>query len=121
MPVIRIKRVYDPAGPRDGRRVLVDRLWPRGIKKEALRLDDWLKEVAPSDSLRKWFAHDSKKWEEFQRRYHAELDRRPGVWRPLLVASGKGTVTLLFSAKDETRNNAVALKSYLEKQAKRAT
>lgn len=119
--MIRVKRVYDPAGPRDGRRVLVDRLWPRGVGKEALRLDGWLKEVAPSDGLRKWFAHDPKKWDAFQRRYHAELDRKPEAWQPLLAAASAGTVTLLYSARDDMRNNAVALKGYLEKQATRAT
>lgn len=119
--MIRVKRVYDPPNPQDGRRVLVDRLWPRGLKKDAAQLDEWLKEVAPSDGLRKWFGHDPEKWEEFQRRYHAELDRKPHAWRPLLAAAAAGTVTLLFAARDDARNNAVALKSYLEKRATRKT
>lgn len=112
--MIRVKRVYEPAGRGDGARFLVDRLWPRAVKKEGLRLTAWLKEVAPSGSLRKWFGHDPKRWAEFQHRYRAELDGNPEAWRPLLDAARKGTVTLLFSARDEEQNNAVALKGYLE-------
>ena len=111
-----VKRVYDPPAPGDGRRFLVDRLWPRGVKKEALKLDGWLKEVAPSDELRRWFGHDPAKWEEFQQRYFAELEAKPEAWRPLLEAARKGTVTLLFSARDEAHNNAVALKAFLERK-----
>ncbi len=111
---VRVKRVYDPPAPEDGRRFLVDRLWPRGVKKEALRLDAWLKELAPSDALRRWFGHDPARWEEFQRRYFAELEAKPEAWRPLLEAAREGTVTLLFSARDDEHNNAVALKAFLE-------
>ena len=111
-----VKRVYDPPAPGDGRRFLVDRLWPRGVKKEALKLDGWLKEVAPSDELRRWFGHDPAKWEEFQRRYFAELEAKPEAWRPLLEAARQGTVTLLFGARDEAHNNAVALKAFLERK-----
>lgn len=114
--MIRIKRVYSPPAKEDGKRFLVDRLWPRGIKKEALKLEAWLKEAAPSDSLRRWFGHDPGKWREFQRRYAKELDAKPGLWEPLLTAARKGDLTLLFAAKDEERNNAVALKSYLERK-----
>lgn len=109
-----IKRAYDDADVVDGRRFLVDRLWPRGIKKDALSLDGWLKDVAPSDELRRWFGHDPEKWPEFQRRYWSELDARPESWQLLLTAVGKGDVTLIYSARDMERNNAVALKTYLE-------
>lgn len=112
--MIKVKRVYDPPSKEDGKRYLVDRLWPRGIKKEALQLEGWLKEVAPSDELRQWFGHDPAKWEAFQRRYFAELEAKPEVWRPLLEAARTGTITLLFSARDEQHNNAVALKAFLE-------
>jgi uncharacterized protein YeaO (DUF488 family) len=84
------------------------------MKKEALSLDGWLKEVAPSDALRRWFAHDPKKWEDFRHRYIAELDSKPEAWRPLLEAARRGTVTLLYSARNPDHNSAVALKSYLE-------
>lgn len=116
--MIHVKRVYEPTTPDDGARFLVDRLWPRGVKRDALHLDGWLKDVAPSDGLRRWFAHDPKKWEEFRRRYSAELDRNPQSWHPLLDAVRAGTVTLLFGARDSQHNNAVALKGYLEAKLK---
>lgn len=112
--MIRVQRVYDPPGPDDGVRVLVERLWPRGMKRDALKLDRWLKEVAPSDSLRRWFAHEPARWEEFQRQYFAELDNHPEAWRPLLEAARRGNLTLLYSARDIEHNSAVALKRYLE-------
>ena len=112
--MIRVKRVYEPPSAEDGRRYLVERLWPRGLRKDALPLDGWLREVAPSDALRRWFGHDPARWEEFRRRYAAELDARPDTWRPLLEAARQGPVTLLFSARDTQHNNAVALKAYLE-------
>lgn len=112
--MIKVKRVYNLLESDDGARFLVDRLWPRGMKKEALRLDGWLKDVAPSDELRRWFGHDPARWDEFQRRYFDELDRRPDAWRPLVEAARRGDVTLLFAARDADRNNAVALKDYLE-------
>lgn len=111
--MIRTKRVYESAEAKDGTRFLVERLWPRGMKKEALHLDAWLKDVAPSDELRRWFGHDPSKWEEFRRRYFEELEIRPEAIRPILEASGMGDVTLLFSAHDTEHNNAVALKEYL--------
>jgi uncharacterized protein YeaO (DUF488 family) len=111
---IRLKRAFDPPEPGDGRRFLVDRLWPRGVKKDNLQLDGWRKEVAPSAALRKWFGHDPEKWDEFRRRYAAELERKPEAWQPLLEAARRGTVTLVFAARDTARNNAVALKDYLE-------
>lgn len=111
---IRLKRVYEPAEPSDGERFLVDRLWPRGLKKEALQLAGWLREVAPSDALRRWFGHDPQRWQEFQRRYFAELDAKPDAWAPLVEAARKGRLTLLYSARDAEHNNAVALRAYLE-------
>ena len=113
---IQTRRVYEPATPEDGARLLVDRLWPRGVRKEKLELAGWLKEVAPGDALRKWFKHDPAKWSEFQRRYAAELERNPQAWQPILEAARKGTVTLLFAAKDAEHNNAVALKAFLERK-----
>jgi uncharacterized protein YeaO (DUF488 family) len=113
--MIRVKRVYDPPELDDGVRLLVDRLWPRGIKKEKLRLDDWLKDVAPSDELRHWFGHDPKKWSEFQQRYFAELNNKAEALKPIQDAVREGSVTLLYSARDTQHNNAVALRAYLEK------
>lgn len=110
------RRVYEPPDPDDGSRYLVERLWPRGIKKENLPLDAWLKDVAPSDALRRWFKHDPDKWTEFQSRYRTELDANPEAWQPLLEAARRGNVTLLYSARDTQHNNAIALKAYLEAQ-----
>jgi uncharacterized protein YeaO (DUF488 family) len=112
--VIELKRVYDRKNSTDGVRYLVERLWPRGIKKTELDLDDWLKDVAPSTELRKWFSHDPEKWEQFRRKYFAELDRAPEVCEPIRQAARKGTVTLLYSSHDAEHNNAVALKEYIE-------
>jgi len=116
--MIRIKRAYDPAEPGEGRRFLVDRLWPRGVRKEALPLDGWLKDVAPSDGLRRWFGHDTDRWPEFQRRYRAELEANPDGWQPLLRAAGEGDVTLVYGARDADHNNAVVLRDYLMEQLK---
>lgn len=117
--MIQTKRVYEPATKSDGQRFLVERLWPRGIKKEALQVTAWLKEVAPSHDLRKWFSHDPAKWKEFQKRYRAELDGKPETWQPLLAAVKTGAVTLLFSSHNLELNNALVLKKYLEKQCQR--
>jgi uncharacterized protein YeaO (DUF488 family) len=117
--MIHLKRVYDPPAGTDGVRLLVERLWPRGLKKEAARLDGWLREVAPGTELRKWFSHDPAKWPEFQCRYAAELDRHPEAWQPILDLARKGDVTLLFSSHDAEHNNVVALKAYLEKRIKK--
>ena len=111
--MISLKRAYDPASKDDGVRFLVERLWPRGVKKGALRLDAWLKDVAPSTELRQWFSHDPAKWTEFQRRYSAELDTKPEVLEPIANAARRGSVTLVFSSHDTERNNAVALRTYL--------
>jgi uncharacterized protein YeaO (DUF488 family) len=116
--MIRIKRVYDPASQDDGQRFLVDRLWPRGMKKENVNAVAWIKEVAPSDDLRHWFGHDPDKWCEFNERYFKELDGKPDTWRPLLEAAREGDITLLFSTKELEHNNAVSLRAYLEKHLK---
>ena len=113
--MIKIKRVYEPRHPDDGSRFLVERLWPRGIKKEDLQMEAWLKGVAPSDGLRRWFGHDPAKWREFQRRYFAELKMRDASTL-IDAAARRGNVTLLYSSRDEEHNNALALKAYLEKQ-----
>ncbi len=112
--VLKLKRVYEPPSEEDGCRVLVDRVWPRGLRKEQAKVDLWLKEIAPSDELRKWFGHDPQKWAAFKRRYHAELDQNREAVNPLLERTESGPVTLLFAARDEEHNNAVALKEYLE-------
>ncbi len=116
--MINIKRVYEPASPQDGHRYLVDRLWPRGKKREELKIEDWLKDVAPSNDLRHWFGHDPDKWCEFGERYFAELDGRPEAWQPLLDAARQGNVTLLFSTRELEHNHAVVLRAYLEKRLK---
>ncbi len=113
--MIQVTRVYEPASRQDGARFLVDRLWPRGIRKEALPAGGWLKEVAPSNELRHWYGHEPAKWEEFQRRYAVELESRPEAWQRLLAAAREGTVTLLYSARNTDLNNAVALKTFLER------
>jgi uncharacterized protein YeaO (DUF488 family) len=112
-----VKRVYEAPSSEDGARVLVDRLWPRGLSKKRARLDDWLKDVAPSDDLRHWFGHAAERWEEFEKRYAAELDAVPDAWRPLLDRARKETVTLLYGASDTEHNNAVALEHYLARRA----
>lgn len=113
---IQIKRVYDQLSPDDGTRFLVDRLWPRGVKKSALAGVEWLKDVAPSTPLREWFGHEPSKWKEFQKRYRAELKQNPTAWKPLLDALEKGDITLLYGAKDREINHAVVLKEFLEKK-----
>lgn len=113
--MIKVKRAYDDASPDDGRRFLVDRLWPRGVKKEDLDVEEWYKDVSPSDDLRHWFGHDPAKWDEFRRRYDAALDAEPDAWKPLLTAARHGTITLVYAAHDQAHNNAVALKEYLNR------
>jgi len=116
--MIRVKRAYEAPAACDGTRFLVDHLWPRGVKKEALKIKDWLRAISPSNELRKWFGHEAAKWKEFQRRYFTELDKHPQAWQVLLEAAREGDVTLVFSARDIEHNNAVALKNYLEKRLK---
>ena len=113
--MLKVKRVYETATAEDGTRLLVERLWPRGMKKEALHMDAWLKEASPSPELRSWFNHDPAKWDEFQRRYRAELNANPQAWQPIANAARKGTVTLLYSAHDVEHNSAVLLKDFIEK------
>lgn len=114
--MIRIKRAYDPAERSDGQRFLVDRLWPRGIRKDDLKIDAWSKDSAPSNELRRWFGHDPDRWQEFQDRYWQELDGDQEAWQPMLEAARDRDITLIYSAKDEEHNNAVALKAFLEKR-----
>ena len=114
--MIQIKRVYDPSAKGDGARFLVERLWPRGMKKDALHMNAWCKNLAPSDDLRRWFSHDPAKWKEFQRRYQAELADNSAACQTLLDAAKQGNITLLYSAHDTEHNNALALKSYLEER-----
>jgi uncharacterized protein YeaO (DUF488 family) len=116
--VIRIKRVYEPKARADGRRVLVERLWPRGVPKEALAGVAWMKDVAPSTALRTWFAHRVEHWPGFRRRYEEELKERPGAWAPLATAATRGTVTLLYSARDRDHNGAVVLRDFLMRRAR---
>jgi uncharacterized protein YeaO (DUF488 family) len=112
--VIRLKRIYEPAAAEDGLRVLVDRLWPRGLAKEKAAVDHWLKEVAPSTTLRQWFGHDPARWPEFRERYRAELREDPAALAALRRLCRGRTVTLLYAASDPEHNNAVVLKSLLE-------
>ena len=111
---IDLKRAYDPPAKSDGRRILVDRVWPRGIAKEDLQIDAWLKDLAPSTELRKWFGHDPTKWDEFRKRYARELEQHADALEELVEKARAGHVTLVFSAKDTERNNAAALKEHLE-------
>ncbi|MGH9616147.1 MAG: DUF488 domain-containing protein [Acidobacteriaceae bacterium] len=117
--MINIKRVYDAESDTDGTRLLVERLWPRGVKKESLKIDGWLKDVGPSTELRKWFSHDPAKWDEFRRRYHAELEANPEAWRPIVEAARHGTIALIYSSHDTEHNNAVALKEFLRRHLHR--
>ena len=117
--MIRCKRVYLPVEAEDGARVLVDRLWPRGCRKESLALDAWLKEVAPSETLRKGFCHDPALFDEFRLLYRAELAAHPEHWQGLLERAGKGTLTLLFAAREERCNNARVLAEFLEDELER--
>ncbi len=122
--MIQLKRVYEPADSLDGRRFLVERLWPRGMKKADLAMEAWLKDAAPSTALRKWFGHDPARWDEFRQRYAAELEGSPAALQTLLDAARQGTVTLLYSAHDQEHNSALLLKGFLngrliEKHAKK--
>ena len=112
MPV-HIKRIYEPPGPRDGTRVLVDRLWPRGVSKDAAAVDRWMKEVAPSTELRQWFGHDPARWDDFRRRYEAELVHQPQAIHWLREQGTHGRLTLLYAARDERHNHAVVLREVL--------
>ena len=113
--MVKIKRVYDPLSSEDGIRILIDRLWPRGIKKEEAKIDEWMKEIAPTTDLRKWFSHDPAKWPEFRKRYITELKNKSELFERLRSEAKKGTITLLFAAKDAEHPNAVILKEVIEK------
>jgi len=113
---LRTKRVYEPPAASDGVRILIDRLWPRGISKEAARIDYWARDVAPSNALRTWYRHEPSKWDEFRRRYFAELDSQPDGLAALEKALGRGTATIVFASKEEVLNNATALAEYLERR-----
>lgn len=111
---IQVKRVYETPSPADGQRILVDRLWPRGIAKATAKIDLWMKEIAPSTSLRQWYAHDPQKWQEFKRKYFAELEATPDTLNAFRKQLSKGQITFLFSSKETRLNNAFALKEYIE-------
>ena len=113
MTEVRIKRIYDRPARSDGERILVDRLWPRGIKRDDADLDAWLKDVAPSDTLRRWYHHDPEKWSEFKRRYVAELRKNPAASELKKAMTASKSVTLLFAAKDDVHNNAAVLRDFL--------
>ncbi len=112
--MIKIKRVYDEPSPHDGKRILVDRFWPRGLRKEEARIDAWFRELSPSNELRIWFNHDPDKWGGFKKRFFTELRGKEDLIGQIANYSMQGTVTLLFGSKEERINNAVALKEYLE-------
>jgi uncharacterized protein YeaO (DUF488 family) len=111
--MIQLKRIYEKPSGEDGTRILVERLWPRGMSKEKARIDVWLKEIAPSEGLRKWFGHDPAKWKEFCRRYEAELKKKKDLVDPLQQTIKAGDVTFVYAARDEKHNSAVALKRFL--------
>ena len=110
---IKLKRAYDPPEPTDGVRILVDRLWPRGVKKEDAAIDEWMKDIAPSTDLRKWFGHDPERWEEFCERYAKEVSRHAEQLKQLRERAHKGPITLVYSAHDEAHNDAVALRNFI--------
>lgn len=116
--MIKLKRVYDPPSDEDGERFLVERLWPRGLPREAAQLTDWLRDLAPSPALRQWFGHDPQRWEEFRHRYEAELQsaEKQALLRQLAGKARQGTITLVFAARDTEHNSAVVLKGLIERR-----
>jgi uncharacterized protein YeaO (DUF488 family) len=110
---VRLKRAYEPPASADGTRVLIDRLWPRGVKKQKAAIDEWMKEIAPSTDLRKWFGHDPERWPEFRRRYRSEIKKHPDELRRLRELARKGNLTLVYAARDEAHNDAVVLRDLL--------
>lgn len=118
--MLRLRRVYEPPARSDGRRILVDRLWPRGLSKKTAAIDEWMKEIAPSTELRQWFAHDPAKWAEFQRRYKQELRAHADLVRDIAKRASHGTVTLVYGARDETHNDAVVLAAVARRRMARA-
>jgi len=117
---VKLKRAYEPAEPTDGTRILVDRLWPRGVKKEDAAIDQWLQDLAPSSELRKWFSHDPARWDEFRERYAAELSQHPDQLKEMRALARNGPITLVYSAHDEAHNNAVVLRDFILEHAKQA-
>ena len=117
--MIRIERIYDNLKGSDDFRILVDRLWPHGLSKDKVKIDLWQKDIAPSNSLRRWFGHDEKKWDEFKHRYFKELDNNSVLVNTILNKANEGSITLLYGAKEEKFNNAVTLKEYLEEKTKK--
>ncbi len=115
---IELKRIYEKPSPDDGYRILIDRLWPRGVSGENARIDEWLKEIAPGDELRKWFHHDPNKWNEFKERYGKDLEEHPDIVERICRMANRQRITLVYAAKDKNFNNAVALREYLEKRMK---
>lgn len=116
--MMKLKRAYEPVSSTDGKRLLVERLWPRGLSKKRLNLDGWIRNVAPSTELRKWFGHEPAKWKQFRNRYFRELDSQPESWRPIVSLARHRTVTLIYSSHDERHNNAVALRDYLRSKVR---
>jgi len=117
--MVKIKRAYDKVAPDDGERILVDRLWPRGIKKDEAKIDEWIKEIAPSNELRKWFAHDPSKWKEFKKRYLDELKNQSNIIARLKSRAKNGNITLIFSARDTQHNNAAVLSEVIRQGQRR--
>jgi uncharacterized protein YeaO (DUF488 family) len=116
--MLRLKRAYEPAAPDDGERILVERLWPRGLTKARAAIDSWMKDLAPSPQLRKWFSHDPAKWKQFQQRYWKELQQHPEAVDQLLKKARRGRVTLIYAARDEEHNAALALKAFVERKGR---
>jgi uncharacterized protein YeaO (DUF488 family) len=121
LTMIQVKRAYESPNKEDGERFLVERLWPRGVKKQSLQVEAWLKDVAPSTELRQWFQHDPAKWSEFRQRYFRELEKHPDAWQALLARARRDRVTLVYSAHDAEHNNAVALKEFLDQKIRGKT
>ena len=119
--MILAKRVYDPPAPEDGRRVLIDRLWPRGVSKKAARVDEWRADLAPSTELRVWFGHDLDRFAEFRKRYRRELEGQPTAVDELVEAARRGTVTLIFGARDVERSNAAVLRELVEERVAKSS
>jgi len=116
---VRLKRAYEPPEKKDGARILVDRLWPRGVSKEEAQLDEWIKEIAPSAELRTWFGHDPRRWDEFRERYRAELAEHPETLKDLRRRAREGPITLVYSARDEVHNDAIVLRNVILGRAAR--
>src|SRR5437868_5463048 len=119
--MLKLKRAYEPATSSDGHRILVDRLWPRGMSKRRAAIDEWIKDVAPSTQLRRWFGHDPRKWPEFQRRYKRELREQGDLLRRIAARASRGRVTLVFGARDELHNDAVVLAAVVRQRMKGRT